>query len=138
MLVGALLLMAALAIVERRIAIASLCISVGITIHEVAAIYGLPLFIAIMIDQKRYKTLNVRSALAGCSMIFASIAIYIVTPMLSHQNAKAIVETIRFRIPHEYLDEYADRAMYTIVGGVKTFKIVLCINFRNSHFLFNP
>ena len=138
MLVGAILLMAALAIIDERIVLASLCIIVGLAIHEVAIIYGLPLFIALFLDQSRYQKLQFRSLTISASIIAAGITLYVVVPVLPHSSAHTIVETIRSKIPHQYADIYTDYALYTIVSGVRSLGVAFCQNLANIHYFIHP
>ena len=65
-LVAAILLAAALAILSGRIVLASFCLAIGFQVHEVTAIYGLPLVAALLLQGDRYK--NYRSAAGAIAL----------------------------------------------------------------------
>jgi hypothetical protein len=113
MLVAAILAGAALAAIGGRIIPASICIAAGVTINEAVAIYGLPLLLAILIDEHRHKDARLSPIAIGGAAIFISFLAATLIPLLPHSDPRIIVKTIRSEIPLTYLSRSTDEAFFS-------------------------
>jgi len=114
MLVAAILAGAALAAIEGKIISASVCVAAGFLIHEAVAIYGLPLLIAILLDEDRYKDVKLSYTAIGGAIIVAGFAVgTLVIPLLPHSDPKTIVQTIKSEIPSIYISGSTDQAFFS-------------------------
>jgi hypothetical protein len=138
MLIAAILMMAALAAVNNTIITASLCLAVGLAIHETAVIYGLPVLVAILLDDRRRRIMGSRSAGIAGAIIVASLAIFAMFSILPHSDPKTIVDTIRSEIPTNYNDDgRIDLALYNLVGGARQFSANICVVWHDRHHFIN-
>jgi hypothetical protein len=138
-LVAAFLAGAALAAIDGKIIRAGVCIAAGITINEVAAIYGLPLLFAILLDENRYKDVRLSSAAIGGAIIVAGFAAgSLIVPLLPHSDPKTIVQTIRSEIPSIYLSESSDQAFFFLLAGARGVRLVQCAIQHTVHYFIHP
>jgi hypothetical protein len=137
MLIASILMMAALAAVDNMIITASLCLAVGLAIHETAVFYGVPVLVAILLDDRRWRTVGSRSAGIAGAITAASLAIFALSTMLPHSDPQTIVDTIRSEIPASYKDdELIDAALYNLVGGTRQFDANICVVWHErNHFI---
>lgn len=139
MLVAAILAAAALAAIEGNIIASSVCVAAGLAIHETVAICGLPLLLAILLDEDRYKDMNLSSAAIGGAIIVASFAANaLVLPFLPHSDPKTIVETIKSEIPPNDLTEFTDQTFYMLLGGFRAVRTVQCAVQHSAHYFIHP
>jgi hypothetical protein len=136
--VAVILVTAALALVDGRILLASSFLAIGVLIHEVAGIYGLPLLAAILIDSDRYKQFSLKSLAASGAILSVVAIIYVALAILPHSSNKVIVTTITSENPGFSLDNYlTSLAFYADLGGVRTIRATLC-TMNGAHRLIQP
>ena len=133
--VAVILVTAALALIDGRILLASSFLAIGVLIHEEAAIYGLPLLAAILIDSHRHKQFSLKSLAASCAILTAGAIIYIAIMILPHSSNRVIVTTITAENPWNYF--LTSWALYYELGGVHAIRAALCI-VNGTHRLIQP
>jgi hypothetical protein len=139
-LVAAILLMAALALVDGSIVLASLYLAIGLQIHEVAAIYGLPLFAALLLEGNRYKNIDLRAAAIATLIIVGGILFYVVVWFLPHANNHFIAETIKPRLPTNYPSDATKfkADLLQILGGGRGVVDTMCQISHSVHYYIKP
>ena len=136
MLVAAILIAAALALVDGRIVLASLFIAVGVLVHEAAAIYGLPLLAAILTGKRRYTRFRLDTLVSSAAIIAAGVAIYGLIPIAPHSDNRTIVATITSEDPSIHLDQYTvSLAFYDNLGGMRALETSICTIYGLNHFV---
>jgi hypothetical protein len=139
MLIAAILMAAALAVSNAALITAGVCLAVGLAVHEEAMIYGLPLVAALLFDQGRYAALRSRPAAIGAAIVVASLAIYAIAPLLSHNDPKSIANTILSELPDQYHGNIiTDMALYNLVGGARALSANRCVVQYNVHYFIQP
>jgi hypothetical protein len=126
MLLGAVFITAALALVDGRIILASLFIAGGALVHEVGAIYGIPLLAAILIDRRRYTYFRLKNLAPAAFIIAASVVIYALILISPRSDNPTIVATILSEDPSIHLDYLTSLAFYDNLGGVRALKTSIC------------
>lgn len=134
MLVAAILIAAALALVEGRSLLASLFIAVGALVHEASAIYGLPLLAAILIDNRRYTRFRLDRLAYSAAIIAAGVVIYGLIPIAHHSDNRTIVATITSEAPSIQIDQFTSMAFYYDLGGLRAWKTSICRIAGPNHF----
>jgi hypothetical protein len=139
-LVAAILLTAALALADGSIVLASLYLAIGLQIHEVAAIYGLPLFVALLLEGNRYKNIDLRATAIAMLIIIGGILFYVAIWFLPHANNHFIAETIKSRLPANYpYDETKFKAdLLQILGGGRGMVDTMCQISHSVHHYIKP
>jgi hypothetical protein len=136
--VAVILVMDALALVDGRILLASSFLAIGVLIHEVAVIYGLPLLAAILIYSDRYKQFSLKSLATSAVILSIGAIIYVAIGILPHSSNRVVVTTITSENPLLSLDsDPASLAFYAGLGGVRTIRATLC-TMTGAHRLIQP
>lgn len=138
MLMAAILAGAALAAINGRTITASICIAAGVTVNEAVAIYGLPLLLAILLDEDRYKDLRLSSAAIGGAIIVASfVAGTLVLPLLPHSDPRTIVQTIKSEIASTYSSQSSDHEFFLLTTA-RGARAVQCAIQHSVHYFIHP
>jgi hypothetical protein len=126
-LVAVILVAMALALVSGQIVLASALLVVGVLVHEVCAIYGLPLLAALLIDEHRYSQFGWRSFAWSAAVLAAGAILYEATILLPHSPNSAIVATIESELKSTQLDQsLVPQAFYFHLGGARAVKTAMC------------
>jgi hypothetical protein len=139
-LVAAILLGATLAFIDGRVVLASLCVAIGIQIHEVTAIYGLPLAAALLLQGGRYKDYRTTAGAVASLILIGGVLCYAAAYFLPHANDKFVAETIRSRLPANYpFDSSNSRfAMFAMLGGARAVADSMCLVAHSLHHYIKP
>jgi hypothetical protein len=134
-LVVAILLAAALALIDGRVVLASLCLAIGFQIHEVTAIYGLPLAAALLLQGSRYKKYRSAAGAIASLILIGGILFYAAVSFLPRASDHFIAETIRLRLPVNYpFDSMNSRfAMFAMLGGIRAAVDSVCLVSHSIH-----
>jgi hypothetical protein len=134
-LVAVLLVAAALALANGRVALATSFITVGVLVHEESAIFGFPLLAALLIDKARCKRLlNRRSLTVSGTIITAGVIVYTAIMALPHPNNRDIVATITSENRSIRLEDLAvQSALYAALGGIRAERAALCTTAGWNH-----
>jgi hypothetical protein len=125
--VAVILVAMGLAVVNGQIVLASALLVVGVLVHEVSAIYGLPLLAALLVDDGRYKQFKWRSFAWSAAVLAAGAILYEATMLLPHSSNSAIVATIESEIRSTQLDQsLVPQAFYFHLGGARAVKTAMC------------
>ena len=125
--VAVILVAMGLAVVNGQIVLASALLVVGVLVHEVSAIYGLPLLAALLIDDGRYRQFKWRSFAWSAAVLAAGAILYEATMLLPHSSNSAIVATIESEIRSTQLDQsLVPQAFYFHLGGARAVKTAMC------------
>jgi hypothetical protein len=126
--VAVVLIAMALALVNGQIVLASVLLVIGVLVHEVCAIYGLPLLAALLIDDGRYKQFKWRSFAWSAAVLAAGAILYEATMMLPRSSNSVIVATIESELRSIQLDpSLVPQAFYFHLGGARAVKTAMCI-----------
>jgi hypothetical protein len=139
-LVAAILLAAALALIDGWVVLASLCLAIGFQIHEVTAIYGLPLAAALLLQGSRYKQYRSAAGAIASLILIGGILFYAAVSFLPRASDHFIAETIRLRLPVNYpFDSMTSRfAMFAMLGGIRGAVDSVCLVSHSIHHYINP
>ena len=139
-LVAAILLAAALALIDGRVVLASLCLAIGFQIHEVTAIYGLPLAAALLLQGSRYKQYRSAAGAIASLILIGGILFYAAVSFLPRASDHFIAETIRLRLPVNYpFDSMTSRfAMFAMLGGIRAAVDSVCLVSHNIQHYTKP
>lgn len=131
MAVATLVAIAALCVVNGRVATAGALVTMGVFVHETSVIFGVPLLAALLFDQQRYKQLTPRAwqgfaaAVAGPMLIYASLR------WLPRADHATIVETVRHSLPTH---KYVDWAIYFAMSESRGVATAICQNLTNPNY----
>jgi hypothetical protein len=139
-LVAAILLAAALALIDGRVVLASLCLAIGFQIHEVTAIYGLPLAAALLLQGSRYKKYQSTTGAIAASILIGGILFYVALWFLPRASDNFVAETIRSRLPVNYpFDSFKSKfATFIILGGIRAEVDSMCLVTHSVHHYIKP
>lgn len=139
-LVAAILLAAALALIDGRIVLASLCLAVGFQVHEATAIYGLPLAAALLLEGHRYEKYRTAAGAIALAILIGGIVFYFGLSFLPRAPNGFIVETISSRLPKTYhVDSVSSTfAMFAMLGGVRAAIDSVCLVSPSVHHYLKP
>lgn len=125
MMVAGLLALAVIAVTHARPVAACLCVVVGLAVHEVSFIFGLPLLAALFLGQGRYRTVSLRAAAGAASVILSALLLYVFLDRLPHADSRTIIATIRSELPRS---DYVDWALYYALSDMRGVRTSLCQN----------
>jgi hypothetical protein len=139
-LIAAILLAAALALIDGRIVLASLCLAIGFQVHEATAIYGLPLAAALLLQGNRYKNYTSTAWSLASTILFGGIAFYVAVSFMPRASNDFIVETISSRLPENFHIESINSnfALFAMLGGIRAAVDSICIVSPSIHHYLNP
>jgi len=125
MLVAALLGLAVLMLTSARPVWASVAVGIGLFVHETAFIFGIPLLVALSLDDARWRHFT-RAQWTGVAAVFAStLLLYAAFPLLPHADLATIVSTVRSSLPPK---DHVDWAIYYAVSGWRGVNTSICQN----------
>jgi hypothetical protein len=126
--VAVILIAMGLALVDCQIVLASALLIIGVLVHEVCVIYGLPLLAAILIDNGRYKQFKWRSFAWSAAVLVAGALLYEASMILPRSSNSVIVATIESEIRLIQLDpSLVPEAFYYHLGGTRAIKTAMCM-----------
>lgn len=125
MAVAALLASATIAVIHARLALACLCLVVGLEIHETEIIFGLPLLAALYLERRRLRTISVRDAAGAAAVLLSGLLLYVSLDRLPHAGTGTMVATIRSELPRNV---QVDWALYFALSGMRGVRNSLCQN----------
>ncbi len=125
MAVAGLLALSAIAVTHTRPVLACLCVAVGLAIHEISFIFGLPLLAALFLGQRRFRTISIRVVVGAAAVILSALLLYVSLDLPSHADSKTMVATIRSELPRSIQVEWA---LYYALSGVRGVRTSLCQN----------
>jgi hypothetical protein len=139
-LVAAILLAAALALRNGRIVLASFCLAIGFQVHEVTAIYGLPLLAALLLQENRYKKYRSAAGAVALVILIGGLVFYLALSFLPRAPNSFIAETIISRLPKTYHIESLSTnfAMFAMLGGIRAAVDSICLVSSSIHHYLKP
>jgi hypothetical protein len=137
-LVGVLLAIVTMTVIRGKIIAASACLAIGLAVHETTVIYGIPLLLALLLDEGRYKKINHTSAVIGGIIIVAAILLFFSLSLLPHSDSMIITETIKSKIPLKYSSEATDQALFFLLAGVRGLRLAQCVLHHNINYFIHP
>jgi hypothetical protein len=139
-LVAAILLASAVALVDGKIVMASICLAIGFQVHEVTAIYGLPLAAALLLQGNRYKRYRFTAGTIASLILICGIVFYAALSFLPRAPNSFIAETISSRLPTNYRIDSVNSnfAMFAMLGGIRAAVDSVCIVSPSIHHYLKP
>ena len=125
MAVAALLGLAAILAVRSRPALSACCIGIALFVHESGYLFGVPLLLALLLDQGRWRQIPARALWSTLAVAGATLLLYAALPLFPHADAHAITESVRARLPRS---EIVDWAIYYAISGSRGVETSLCQN----------
>ena len=123
---------AALLAVHRRPALAAALMAGGVLAHETSVIYGVPLLVALLLDQRRYAELDRRQWLHVAIGAGLPLLVYVVLDLLPHADIATMVHTVRDALSEH---KYVNWAIYFAVSGKRGVETALCQNRTDPNYL---
>jgi hypothetical protein len=125
MFVAALLGLAVLMLTAARPVWASLAVGVGLFVHETAFIFGIPLLVAVSLDDARWRRFTTAQWIRAAAAFASTLVLYAAFPVLPHADLATIVATVRSSLPP---GERVDWAIYYTVSGWRGVSTSICQN----------
>jgi hypothetical protein len=125
MAVAALLGLAAILAVRSRPALSACCVGIALAVHESGYLFGIPLLLALLLDQGRWRRIPARALWSTLAVVGATLLLYAALPLFPHADAHAITESVRARLPRS---EIVDWAIYYAISGSRGVETSLCQN----------
>jgi hypothetical protein len=122
-------LIALTAIAFRKPLIACSLVAVGLFIHEVSVIYGIPLLGALWLDQGRWREMSIKPSLGGGAVLLAALALYASLGLMPHAAPEEMVDVVRNVMPQRsWAREQVDIAIYFAVSELRGIRTAICQN----------
>jgi hypothetical protein len=131
MLVEALLALATVAFLRQKPAIASLAVGLALSVHENGFIFGVPLLIALLFDQGRYRRMSRAAIARGATIVCLAVLVYACLPYLPRAGTETIVETLQSKFVRAV---EVDWAIYFLVSGQRGVLTSICQNLTDPNY----
>jgi len=124
MTIAALLSAATLAVLRGRIVVAVLFICIGVFVHELSFIFGLPL-IAALLTRARFEAIGKRQKWATVLVLAVTVTLYLVLVESQTVDVPTMVRIVRSKFEPS---EQGDWAIFIAVSGARGLALNLCQN----------
>ena len=124
MAIAALLGAATLAVLRGRLVVAVLFVCVGVFIHELSFVFGLPL-IAALLTRSRLESVSKRQKWAAVLVLVVTVLLYLALVANQTVDVPTMVRVVRSKFEPS---EHVDWAIFIAVSGARGLALNLCQN----------
>lgn len=123
---------AAISFRSGRPILASVCVALGLYIHEVAFLFGLPLLLGMFWGERDNRDCRLRSAPIVLAVLGAALTAYFLLGWLPSVDRVTMAQRVRSHFtPHEHVDW----AIYFAVSGARGVHTSICQNLNDPTYL---
>lgn len=135
MLVCTAIALAAIAIVEGRLAWAAAALGVGLLVHETSFVFGVPLAVALLMRGDAWRSAGRAEQILASLVFSASLAAYLGSGWLAHADNATIAREVTARFPPS---KYVDWAIYFALSGTRSLGTNVCQNLSDPSYWTHP
>jgi hypothetical protein len=115
-----------------RVGTATSQVAAGVFAHETSVIYGLPLLLALLLDQRRYAQLDGRQWLYVALGLALPLLVYVSLGLLPRADLATMVQTVRHALGEH---KYVNWGIYFAVSGMRGVETSICQNLTDPNYL---
>lgn len=127
--------LAAIAVVQGRLAWAVAALGVGLMVHETSFIFGLPLVASMLMRGDAWRRIEQRERLAALLVFGCALVAYVGSGWLAHADDATIARDVTAKfLPSKYVDW----AIYFALSGTRSLGTNLCQNLNDPSYWTHP
>lgn len=127
--------LAAIAVVDGRLAWAAAALGVGLMVHETSFVFGVPLVVALLMRGDAWRNAGRAERLLALLVFSASLAAYVGSGWLSRADDATIARDVTAKFPPS---KYVDWAIYFALSGTRSLGTNVCQNLNDPSYWTHP